>query len=137
MFLVLVFVGGGLLAPWVWWLAHGLARVLPGDWARVVVNHPFHRYVHRCLLLVAVAGIWPLARGLGCRTLRDVGLSRGPRDGQRFLVAAALGAGSLAVVLVLELVVGARKWGVDVDVTRVMLGVLRSALTGVMVALIE
>ena len=54
-YLGVVFVGGPLLAPWVYWLAHHLA----GSWPWLA-EQPFRRYVNRCMLVSALAGMCPL-----------------------------------------------------------------------------
>jgi membrane protease YdiL (CAAX protease family) len=55
-YLAAVFGGGALLAPWLWKLAQTLA---PGSH---LAGQPFHRYVNRSLLALAVLGLWPLYR---------------------------------------------------------------------------
>ena len=51
LYLLMVFVGGALLAPALYWLAQGLAFEWP-VWERVAAN-PFHRFVHRSLEILA------------------------------------------------------------------------------------
>ena len=60
LYLGTVFVAGGLVAPWL----HGGARSLA---ARVrplapLAAFPFHRYLNRSILLVALVGLWPFVR---------------------------------------------------------------------------
>ncbi|MFM8421927.1 MAG: lysostaphin resistance A-like protein [Verrucomicrobiota bacterium] len=63
LYLGFVFVGGALLAPWAWKSMQALA----GAWPRLegLAQQPFHRYVNRCLLALALVGLWPLLRSLG------------------------------------------------------------------------
>jgi uncharacterized protein len=103
-----VFVGGGLLAPW---LASGLSR-LGEVWplATGLADHPFHRYVNRSLLLMGVLGLWPLVRAAEMDSWAAVGLrcSKGglARFGMGLLTAISVmgGVGLLGVLL------GAREW---------------------------
>lgn len=68
-YLIAVFVGGGLLAPWLYWLATGTGVLVANP-------PPFHRFVSRSLLLIALCGLWPLAYYCRLDTWRAVGLKR-------------------------------------------------------------
>src|SRR4030095_14050342 len=68
-YLVVVFGGGALIAARCFWPAQRLTNPWPHlAWLSHV---PFHRYVHRSLLVLALVGLWPLVRSLGVRSLRD------------------------------------------------------------------
>ena len=68
-YLVGVFLGGALLAPWLYWLVQTVAPSFP-----LVAHAPFHRFMDRSLLILALAGLWPLLRALGTTSGRDIGL---------------------------------------------------------------
>ena len=68
-YLVAIFLGGALLAPCLYWLAQSLAGTFPH-----LAQSPFHRFVNRALLAVALIGIWPLFRALGAASWRELGL---------------------------------------------------------------
>ena len=68
-YIVVVFIGGALLAPWLYWLAQTGAHSFPQ-----IAGAPFHRFVDRSLLLLALAGLWPLLRALGATSWRETGL---------------------------------------------------------------
>src|SRR5262245_10343281 len=63
-YLLFVFAGGAMLAP----LVH---EVLSNhtDLARI----PFRRIVARCLLMLALLGLWPFVKALGIRSFQDIG----------------------------------------------------------------
>lgn len=63
LYLGFVFLGGALLAPWAWKSAQACA----GAWSALerLAQQPFHRYVNRCLLVLALAGLWPLFKSFG------------------------------------------------------------------------
>ena len=76
-YLAAVFVGGALLAPWIYFGAGELA-----PHSRVAAE-PFHRFMDRTLLGVALAGLWPLLGANGMRSWRQLGLvGLGPRRGE-------------------------------------------------------
>src|SRR6266496_5541967 len=108
-----VFLGGALLAPWLFWGVQALAAHLPG--LEKLANHPFHRYVHRSLLALALIGLWPLLRSLGARAWPDVGLVEPTGQRRKLALGFALGFASLACVAVVVLAAGAR--GVDAGVS--------------------
>ncbi|HTY88988.1 MAG TPA: hypothetical protein VMB80_16195, partial [Candidatus Acidoferrum sp.] len=68
-YVIVVFLGGALLAPWLWHLAQMAATIFPR-----IANTPFHRFEDRAFLILALAGLWPLLRALGVTSLREAGL---------------------------------------------------------------
>src|SRR6266508_4377813 len=89
-----VFAGGALLAPWLYWSVQLLGAQVPA--LHGLANQPFHRYVHRSLLALALIGLWPLLRSLGVRGGPDVGLVRPAGQWRRLAGGFALGFVSLA-----------------------------------------
>jgi hypothetical protein len=107
LYLAIILVAGALLAPWLYWLAHSLAGHLPGlDRA---TREPFYRYVTRAMLLVALAGLWPMLRLLGVHSWSAAGLVPGVQW-RRLGLGFALGFGSLALLAALAVGCGARDW---------------------------
>ncbi|MFN0069645.1 MAG: type II CAAX prenyl endopeptidase Rce1 family protein [Limisphaerales bacterium] len=134
-YLLFVFIGGALVAPWV----YHAARALAGLWPPLagIADAPFHRYVNRCLLVLALAGLWPLLRRLGVRRWRDLGwtLAGTPgRDLTRGLLVSWLG---LALVAAAALAMGARVWRADRDTADIAGYLLKSVLAALVVATLE
>jgi uncharacterized protein len=102
-YILVVFVGGALLAPWLYWLAQAFAHVFPK-----IAGQPFNRFVDRSLLLLALAGLWPLLRSLGVTSWREIGMV--PLHGQwnKLLGGLLLGFVSLAVIAAMAFAGGAR-----------------------------
>jgi membrane protease YdiL (CAAX protease family) len=67
-YLLCVFAGAAILAPWV---HHALTAF------GVVV--PFRRVVNRCLLVIALLGLWPLVKAIGVRSITEIGWKKTPR----------------------------------------------------------
>src|SRR2546428_207490 len=107
-FLAAVFVLGALIAPWLYWGGQSAAHVWP--W---LARQPFHRFVNRSLLGLAIIGLWPMARWLGIRSWSDLGIRSSPQGKRQLLEGLALGFGTLAIVAILILLGGARKWNSD------------------------
>jgi membrane protease YdiL (CAAX protease family) len=136
-YLLVVFAGGALLAPALWHAAQWADQTHPSpNWHRLA-NYPFHRYMDRSFLILGLAGLWPLLRGLGVRDWRDLGLISPHGQGGRFLGGLALGLITLGPVAVLAIIVGGRP--VDSPLTAaILLSVTGKALTAALpVALFE
>src|SRR2546427_11677954 len=85
-YIIAVFVGGALLAPWLYWLTQSVAQGFPH-----LANSPFHRFVNRSSLGLALIGLWPLLRNLGVASGRDIGLVGPARQWKKLGVGLALG----------------------------------------------
>ena len=131
----IVFLGGALLAPWLYWTFQWLAALLPAF--RKLADNPFHRYVNRSLLALALTGLWPLLRSLGVRGWQDVGLAKPTGQWRRLAAGFALGFASLACVAGIALAVGARGVNPEVSSGRWIGTVAGAALTAAIVAVVE
>jgi CAAX protease family protein len=92
-YFTVVFIGGALLAPWLYWLAQNCAHSIPR-----IANAPFHRFVDRSFLILALVGIWPLLRSLGATSLREIGLVAPYHQSKKLFGGLLLGFFSLAIV---------------------------------------
>ena len=66
-YFIIVFVGGALLAPWLYWLVQEISP------QSSLAGHPFHRYLDRALLGLALIGLWPLVRSCGINSWKAIG----------------------------------------------------------------
>jgi len=130
-----VFVLGALLAPWLYWSAQ-LAAPL-GPVFEYFADSPFHRYVLRTILGVALLGIWIVSRYAGIRSWRDLGFETHRRSGRQFVAGLLLGFVSLAVIALLAVLFGARHWNTAVTASRIQESIARALLAAVVVSLIE
>jgi membrane protease YdiL (CAAX protease family) len=135
LYAVTVVLLGALLAPWLFWALQALAAHVPavGSLAR----QPFHRIFDRALLIVAFAGLWPLLRSVGFRSWNDLGYVKACGGWWHGFVGFALGLGSFALVIVIEIAVGSRTVNFDKSAAQITGAVLRYLATGVAVALVE
>jgi membrane protease YdiL (CAAX protease family) len=92
-YLIVMFLGGALLAPWLYRLAQTVAPSFPH-----LAQTPFHRFMDRAFLILALAGLWPLLRAFGATSGREIGLV--PPNGQwgKFSGGLLLGFVTMAVV---------------------------------------
>ena len=126
---------GALFAPWLFWAVQDLA--LHMDVAQGLAAYPFHRFFDRSVMIVALAGIWPLLRVLGFRSWSGLGYLRARGWFRHLLAGWALGAGSLALVIMVAVVWGSRSLQLDKSAGQIAGAALRYFLVGVLVALIE
>lgn len=134
LYLLAVFAGGALLAPW---LYHGVQALAPSVPAlESVARMPFARYVNRGLMIVALLGLPLYVRAAGIRRWRDVGVPPGGIRWKTFAAAFALGFVSLAAVCLVALAAGGRELRPRTpgDLAGQVVGVLATALV---VAVIE
>jgi len=136
-YVAVVFLGGALLAPWLYWGVQSLTTSLAFPWIQKLASNPFHRYVNRSLLALAVLGLWPFLRSLGVRSGRDVGLIAPAGQWHQLARGLALGFSSLACVAVVVLAVGARTMNTDVSIGRLAGKLSGAALTAMVVAVLE
>lgn len=131
-YIVVVFIGGALLAPWLYWLAQSFAHEFPK-----IAHSPFHRFVHRSLLGLALLGIWPLLKSMGAASLREAGLVKPAGQWGKLGYGFLFGLVSLAVVAGWALASGARHFNPTTSPAHLGGRVLGIALTAVVVAVLE
>jgi uncharacterized protein len=131
-YIVVVFVGGALLAPWLYWLAHVFAHEFPKTAAQ-----PFNRFVDRSLLILALAGLWPLLRALGVTSWREAGLVEPHGQWKKLSGGLLVGFLSLAVVAGTALVCGNRVQVQGANAHEVVATVFSAVGTAIIVAVME
>ncbi|MGA9450943.1 MAG: CPBP family intramembrane glutamic endopeptidase [Verrucomicrobiia bacterium] len=131
-YIVVVFFGGALLAPWLYWLAQHFAHSVPK-----LASAPFHRFMDRSFLILAMAGVWPLLRALGAKSLRETGLVAPYGQSQKLFGGLLLGFVSLAVVAGIVLVAGGRATAGSSSVEKIIETILNAAATAAVVAILE
>lgn len=134
LYLLAVFAGGALLAPWLYRGVQALADGIPA--LESVARMPFARYVNRALMLTALIGLPWYVRAAGIRTWREAGVPPGGIRWRAFAASFALGFVSLAAVCLIALAAGGRdlKPRSPGELAGQFLGVLATAL---IVAMIE
>lgn len=134
-YLAAVFLGAALIAPWVYQLAQFLAP--HSEWVGSLARQPFHRYVNRCLLGLAVLGLWPLLRRLGANSWRSVGVTSPAGRGSDWRFGSLLGLTSLALVALIAVLAGARELAPSLTLSRLATICLQAAASALGVALLE
>ncbi|HZL42766.1 MAG TPA: type II CAAX endopeptidase family protein [Verrucomicrobiae bacterium] len=131
-YIAVVFIGGALLAPWLYWLVQLGAGVFPK-----LAHSPFHRFVHRSLLGLAILGVWPLLKASGTASLRDAGLVRPGGQWGRLGGGLLLGFVSLALVAGFALASGARQFNTSLSAGQWVAKIAGITLTALVVAVLE
>jgi membrane protease YdiL (CAAX protease family) len=133
-YFAIVFPGGAMLAPWLYWLAHwaGHWRPLSG-----LADAPFNRCLDRALLGLALICLWPLLRYSGLQSWRELGFIRQDRAATQIFKGFALGWASLAAVALLALVCGANAFVSTHSAVDWFHLLVSATLTAVIVAVLE
>lgn len=131
-YLAVVFIGGALLAPWLYWLAQNCAHSIPK-----IAGAPFHRFVDRSLLILALAGFWPLLRALGATSLREIGLVLPYGQSKKFLGGLLLGLLSLTVVAAITIGFGNRLFVQHLTAHKIVGAFFSAIATAAVVATLE
>jgi membrane protease YdiL (CAAX protease family) len=131
-YIVVVFVGGALLAPWLYSLAQAFAHAFPK-----IAAAPFNRFVDRSLLILALAGLWPLLRALGVTSWRDAGLVRPHGQWKKLLGGLLVGFLSLAIVAGTAMVCGNRVFNRAATAHEVVSAIFSAIGTAAVVAVME
>lgn len=135
LYLAVVFLGGALLAPWLYWGAQWTARHWPALSGLGAI--PFHRFLDRSLLGLALLCLWPLLHGGGLRSWQELGFARRDRPGWHILRGFALGWASLAVVALLAVICGQRALVTNHSTTEVFQHLFNAMWAAIVVALLE
>jgi membrane protease YdiL (CAAX protease family) len=132
-YIVVVFIGGALLAPWLYWLAQAFAHEFPK-----IAQSPFHRFVSRSVQGLALLGIWPLLKSRGADSLKDAGLVTPAGQWGKLVWGCLFGLVSLVVAVGVVLVCGARHFQLPAISPAHFAGkIVRFALTATVVAVLE
>jgi membrane protease YdiL (CAAX protease family) len=135
LYFVVVFLGGALLAPCLYWLAQWGAAHWPA--LSGLAAKPFHRFLDRALLGLALLCLWPLLRSGGLRSWRGLGFLRQGRSSRQILAGFVLGWASLALVALLAVACGSGAFILTHTAAEVLRLLLGATLTAVMVAMLE
>ena len=131
-YILAVFIGGALIAPWLYWLVQSLGHTFPN-----LADAPFHRYVNRSLLIVALTGLWPLFKSLDAHSPRDIGLVWPAGQWKKLGAGFTFGFLSLAIVAGLALAFGARHVNEKIAAAKLLEKLTGAALTAVIVSVLE
>lgn len=140
-YIIAVFVGGALLAPPVYWLIQSLAHHFPDAFSHglleKVANAAFHRYVNRCIIIIALLGLWPLVNNLGFNSWSDVGFVNPRGQWKKLGGGFLLGFISLAIVAALAFACHARRMNPYLSAGKTAERLLEAAAAAVILAVLE
>jgi len=139
-YIAVVFIGGALLAPWLYRLAQHLAQIVPEilyhTFPRIAAA-PFHRFLDRSFLIFALAGVWPMLRALGAASWRDIGLVPPYGQWKKLFGGLLLGFLTLAVVAGTAVGCGARSFASVMDAHKIVAAIFGAAAAAVLVGTLE
>ena len=131
----IIFLGGAMLAAGMYFAVQ--AGVKNGWPWQDLAGNPFHRYLDRAFLGIALLGLWPFFRVLGVRRWRDAGWANPILFGREVMAGFLFGFLTLAVLALLAIVAGARTLNLDHSAFEVCGQFAKIILTAVTVATLE
>jgi membrane protease YdiL (CAAX protease family) len=135
LYFIAVFGGGALIAPWLYRLTAALGAS-NGVFAKLAGN-PFHRFVGRSLLGVAVLGLYPLWRSNQMLHWRALGLGARGKSVVKVLMGFMFGFGSLACVALLAMGCGGRSFVQGRPPAELLRHFFHAGLAALIVAILE
>lgn len=130
-----VFLGAATIAPWLYQFVQALAESSP--MFKSLAGAPFHRYVNRCLLIIALVGLYPLSRLLGMDGWKDLGWRWGVAGRGHVIFGIAAGLITLGFLAVLAALVGAREVTQGVSIQGFLGACTKGLATGIVVSILE
>jgi membrane protease YdiL (CAAX protease family) len=131
-YFAVVLIGGALLAPWLYWVAQAATGMFPS-----LTDAPFHRFLPRSILLLALAGVWPLTRALGGTSPRDLGWAPPAAHWNWLASGSLIGVVSLTIVAVIALLAGGRMFRESLTVVRLVEKLIGAMATATAVSVVE
>ncbi len=131
-----IFVGGALLAPWLYKLVGFGATI--SSLLQPLAQEPFHRFVSRSFMVLGVIGLWPFWRSIWIRSRAAVDLghqteNRWARLGLGFMI----GFGSLLIGAGLITLFGARSLNTSHTMPALLRHLANASLAAVLVSVLE
>lgn len=131
-YIAVVFIGGALLAPWLYRLAQLFAHSIPQ-----IASAPFHRFLDRSFLIFALAGLWPVLRALGATSCRETGLVPPYGQWKKCFGGLLLGFLTLAVVAGIAVCCGDRAFAPTMNAHKIVAVIFGAAATAALVGTLE
>ena len=134
-YLAFIFLGAALIAPWIYDAVQLLGKT--GDLFQGIAREPFHRYVNRCLIVLALAGMWPFLRALEIRHWTDLGFAPLRLHWRNAASGFWVGFASLALLAGLVIASGTRSLDLAQSAAPLASNLAGAILTGIIVAMLE
>ena len=130
-----VFLGGALLAPWLYELLQWIGGTVPS--VHALAKIPFPRCLNRSLMIVGLVGLWPVACKLELRSWAELGLKKSTEWWRGIAGGFGIGCASLAVVALAAWVSGARTFDSDRTSVQILWHAANAGSAAVAVSFVE
>jgi membrane protease YdiL (CAAX protease family) len=124
-----------MLAPWLCWGANSLARHV--HFLEPIAASPFHRFVNRAILILALGGLWPFLRYIKMRSWEALGLTQLSSQWKNVALGFSWGFVSLALVAAVAFAAGVRTWNGNLTLGRFAGASFNALISAVVVAVLE
>jgi membrane protease YdiL (CAAX protease family) len=135
LYLVIVFLGGALIAPWFYFLTQAASSFLPG--LHAIAAKSFPRFLNRSLLILVLGGLIPFLRASDLCSWRALGFGKRPGAWREIGGGFLIGFIMLACIVALALASGTRRISQDHSPAALIGHAAGAALSALIVAPLE
>jgi len=134
-YLLVVFIGGAILAPLVYNFVQIGANHI--DFLSPIAGKQFRRYLTRCMMVIAIIGLIPLFKSFGMNSLKNLGLPSIKENKSRFLYGFLFGFITLLIPIVLAYWFGAIKFDSTKSAGEIFKHLFNAILSAIVVGILE
>ncbi len=134
-YLCVIFGGGALLAPTLYFACESVASVAPAF--KTLSEAPFHRFVNRALLIMSLVGLVPFLRVMGTMSWKELGLKPEPSRWSELSSGLRIGFLSLALLAIISVALRARFLVSHDELPVIMRHLVNAGTAAIIVSFIE
>lgn len=134
-YILSVFVGAAIIAPWIYKFIHFCAQHF--SIFQALARQDFHRYLNRCMLIIALIGLVPLFRSFGFKKLTDLGIAPLKDNLKRIGLGFLFGFITLAIAVILALTFNVRHFDSERTTSQIFRHLFNASLSAIVVGVLE
>ena len=135
-YIIGVFIGAAIISPIIWMGVFSDAPLL--SFLNFLESHDdFHRYYNRCLMLLAISGLWILWRTTRIKSWGELGWVKPSGNGPIIAQGILIGLASVTSIAVLSIIFDAREFRPDAQLATWITHWINTLLAALLVGIIE
>lgn len=134
-YLLVVFIGGAILAPLIYNLVQIAANHI--EFLSPLAGKEFRRYLTRCMMVIAIIGLFPLFKSFGMKNLKELGLPSIKENRHRFIYGFLFGFITLLIPVILAYGFGAIKINTAKGSSEIVKHFFNAIISAIVVGILE